>query len=346
MIGLLDLDPLIYAAGFVTQHKRWQVLSGDGQLCVDFRCKQVKPQHYKVIDASNATIHEGKTLREVKAHMEIRYPEEEGYEWKEYLHVEPVENAIFTLRAMVNGYFKDAQVTQRRIFLDGDRNFRHDVATIQGYKANRKDNPKPEHYAALRDYAVKHLGAIVCSDIETDDALSMEQHQAPENTIIITIDKDLLMVPGYKFYYNRAKELPGGKKDVTPCFLYQTKDLALRSFYQQLIVGDRTDNIPGLGGTREEPGIGDKGAEKIVAGFTDFRALQAHIVGLYREKYGESYTYLNVRGEEQTKTCEQLVEEVGQLVWMRRWANDWWNLRTVEEFTDPDGRINESSIYF
>lgn len=345
MIGLLDLDPIIYAAGFSTQHKRWFVMDTDGRHVTDFRCKMVKNQHYKVLDGNNATLHEGKTLKEVKAHMELRHPESEGYLWEEYLFVEPVENAIFIMRNMVDGHFKAAQVTERRIFLDGDRNFRHDVATLKGYKESRKDVPKPKHYAALREYAVRSLGAIVCSDIETDDALSMEQHQNPENSIIITIDKDLLMVPGYKFYYNRAKEV-AGKKDTSPCFLYQTKEAALRAFYQQLITGDRTDDIPGLGGTKEEPGIGDKGAEKIVAEYTDFRALQTHIVELYREKYGETYQYTDCHGKEREKTCEQIVEEVGQLVWMRRWANDWWTLKTVEEFTDPDGRINEASIYF
>src|SRR5574343_1568457 len=58
----------------------------------------------------------------------------------------------------------------------------------------------------------------------------------PEDTIIVTLDKDLDMIPG--LHYNWVKNT-----------IYDVnEDEALRFFYKQLLIGDTSDNIVGIRG--------------------------------------------------------------------------------------------------
>ena len=94
-------------------------------------------------------------------------------------------------------------------------NFRYQIATIQPYKGSRKDQKRPEHEVALRNYLFKYHSAIEVQDCETDDALGIEQMATYQNylylanpgdpddfwndTIICTNDKDLDMIPGWHY---------------------------------------------------------------------------------------------------------------------------------------------------
>ena len=53
----------------------------------------------------------------------------------------------------------------------------------------------------MNEYLVKEYKAEVCDGQEADDALGINQ---TDQTIICTIDKDLLMIPGQ--HYNFVKE--------------------------------------------------------------------------------------------------------------------------------------------
>ena len=94
-------------------------------------------------------------------------------------------------------------------------NFRYQIATIQPYKGSRKDQKRPEHEVALRNYLFKYHSGIEVQDCETDDALGIEQMATYQNylylanpgdpddfwndTIICTNDKDLDMIPGWHY---------------------------------------------------------------------------------------------------------------------------------------------------
>lgn len=73
----------------------------------------------------------------------------------------------------------------------------------------------------------------VTDGIEADDALGIDQD---ENTVICSIDKDLLQIPGK--HYNFVKQ---EWATVSPM-------QGLRHFYGQIITGDATDNIPAFDG--------------------------------------------------------------------------------------------------
>jgi len=120
------------------------------------------------------------------------------------------------------------------VFLTGRENYRYKFNPE--YKANRKDKPKPKWLYPLQEHLVTQWGAKFSEGCEADDLLAIEQTKNVENTVICTIDKDLLQVPGNHF--NFVKEQLSTVSPVE----------GLRNFYWQMIMGDRSDNIFGFDG--------------------------------------------------------------------------------------------------
>ena len=132
-----------------------------------------------------------------------------------------------------------------KVFLTGSGNFRRELTPT--YKANRPDE-RPEHWQAVREFLVTQHKAMICEGWEADDQLGIEQDKVGGTTVICSIDKDLLQVPG-KHYNFVKKEF----KEVSP-------DEGLKKLYLQALIGDRSDNIVGV------QGIGPVKAEKALEG--------------------------------------------------------------------------------
>lgn len=136
------------------------------------------------------------------------------------------------------------------LHLTGKTNFRNDVAITAPYKGNRKAE-KPVHYHLLRTYLEASWGASVSCDMEADDVLAIRATELGEDSVIVSLDKDLDQVAGW--HYNFAKKQ-----------LYKIDEAeGLFKFYKQMLTGDRVDNIVGV------RGIGDKKAEKLLEGKTE-----------------------------------------------------------------------------
>jgi 5'-3' exonuclease, N-terminal resolvase-like domain len=120
-----------------------------------------------------------------------------------------------------------------KAFLTGSDNFRNTINPE--YKANRKDMRRPQWLQHAREHLVTRWGASVEDGQEADDAMGICQYNNP-NTVIASIDKDLLMIPGK--HYNFVKEEHKEMNELE----------AIRHFYWQLIMGDKTDNIMGFDG--------------------------------------------------------------------------------------------------
>ena len=134
-----------------------------------------------------------------------------------------------------------------KCFLSGGRNYRYDI--YPEYKANRIDTPKPKHLEALREHLVTDWKALVTDGIEADDALGIEQCKRDGDSVIVSIDKDLLMIPGHHYSFEISGTTAKGDvwtraaawRNVSPL-------MGLRHFYYQLIMGDRADNVFGYDG--------------------------------------------------------------------------------------------------
>lgn len=146
------------------------------------------------------------------------------------------------LEDLVDSILVNTEATEYRLFLTGKDNFRYTI--YPEYKAHRPKE-KPFWLEAARQYLIATFNAEVIDGQEADDAMGIYQ---TEDTIICSIDKDLLMIPGR--HYNFVKDE----------FITVTEESGIRHFYIQCLTGDRADNIKGI------EKIGPKKAEKLLAG--------------------------------------------------------------------------------
>jgi hypothetical protein len=159
---------------------------------------------------------------------------------------EPVQHALALAKTALQAVYEEMDAWLRqsgesldclRLYLTGKDNFRDSLATIRGYKQNRKGKPKPVHYDAIREYLVRHWGGMVVDGYEADDALAMEAHSLgydPDRVCIVSVDKDLKTVPGL-LYSPKKKQ----------AFMIDEQE-ALVNFYRQMVTGDTADNILGV----------------------------------------------------------------------------------------------------
>lgn len=146
---------------------------------------------------------------------------------------EPLDVALFRTNDLMDRIIHETGSDSYQVFLTGSNNFRYNYNPE--YKANRKDTVRPQWLQQVREHLVVNWKATVEDEQEADDALGIYQ-MANKDTIICSIDKDLLMIPGE--HYDFVK---GIRRD-------QFTIPAIRHFYYQLIMGDRTDNIFGFDG--------------------------------------------------------------------------------------------------
>jgi len=145
---------------------------------------------------------------------------------------------------MIQDILADTGATSYNVYLTGSGNFRRELAP--SYKANRPDS-RPTHWQAVREFLVTQHKAQICDGFEADDEMGVQQDKETMSTVICSIDKDLLQIPGR--HYNFVKKLHS----------VQSKDQGLKHLYLQSLIGDRSDNIIGVAG------IGPVKAEQALA---------------------------------------------------------------------------------
>lgn len=141
----------------------------------------------------------------------------------------------------LNYIFENTGVYDYEMYFSGENNFRKKI--FPEYKANRRKMERPPSLPMVKQYFI-HYPDQVADDLEADDLLGINQI---EETCIVSIDKDMLTIPGW--HYNFVKDE----------WIYVTPGGAIKTFYTQLLTGDPADGIKGA------KGIGIKKAEKILA---------------------------------------------------------------------------------
>jgi hypothetical protein len=134
---------------------------------------------------------------------------------------------------MIQDILADTGSDSYSVYLTGTDNFRREIAP--SYKANRPDE-RPAHWQAVREFLVTHHKAEICNGHEADDQLGIQQDKERGTTVICSIDKDLLQIPGR--HYNFVKKT----------FQEIGIDEGLEYLYLQSLIGDRSDNIIGVAG--------------------------------------------------------------------------------------------------
>ena len=175
------------------------------------------------------------------------------------------------------------------LFLTGKGNFRDEISKERVYKGNRKSN-KPFHFSNLRAYALATYDCREQDGFEADDLLALEQQSrlGDLDTIICSRDKDLRIQPGFHYSWE-----VGGQPRFGPARVERLGTLALkrggkklfgtgqRFFYAQCLMGDSTDNIPGV------RGFGPARAYNALVGCNSVEELEEAVLCIYQDKYGD-----------------------------------------------------------
>lgn len=194
------------------------------------------------------------------------------------------------------------------------KNFRTEIATVEVYKGNRALVAKPFYYKKIRDLLVKDYNAILISGQEADDALGIAQYEAYrknktfEGTVIASIDKDLRVLEGEHYHM------------VNRTLTNVSKDEALKNFCRQVLTGDATDCVPGITRILKHLGRTEE-ANSLSYGHYISKANEFFLDHTPKE----CYDYV-INVYEKFGIDKKLVDEVSDLVWIRRNAN--------ENFTD------------
>lgn len=227
---ITDGDEILYTAAFVVEKTAYKLETSSGDV-YDFGLKYTRDE---IIH--NAGI-KGKAIKlDYKLHS---YKVAVGDE----SHV----------RQCIKGIIKSlSKIGDVKLYLtsaDGS-NFRYAVAKTRGpngygYKAGRP--PKPILYDTAREYLLQ-MGATEVFGYEADDALGMAQC---DDTALVHIDKDINRIPG-KHYNWKTKERYIVEQPGNLVLEVKEKSKNLRGtgnafFFAQMLLGDRTDNIPSLG---------------------------------------------------------------------------------------------------
>lgn len=282
---LIDGDELVYKAGFASQYAVHSVINKEDKTLVS--------THATKQDAIESIGDDPKDQFELDKEVIARD--------------EAVAN--FALDNIFEEVFKNTEATDYRIYLTGTGNFREEVATLLPYKGNREEGSRPAHYEYIKQRLLDRYCAKVIDGMEADDALSITQWshlKVPRgwNTIIASQDKDLKMVPG--LHYN-----PTTKKT----FEMHPLDARLW-FYTQLLVGDPTDNIPGIYRT------GVKTASKVLSELRDFS--DKLLFDTVETEYYLANKNPKLRERTLPKTRDDIVE-VARLLWMLQEEGQVWD---------------------
>lgn len=225
--------------------------------------------------------------------------------------LQSVKNHIRKIMSAILKEYADAEydVQNPCVFLSGKNNMRDNIASWQPYKGNRENAPKPKWYGEIREYLIVNYGAQVSCDYEADDDIATTATTLKDIgklPIIVSIDKDLNMVPGV--HYNHRKDL----------FYHIEEDEALRVFGVQCLTGDATDNIPGLFRVTDVTASAKLKARVRAAPCPIAEAATIWLEA-FQKKFPEVPKFVCV------DHVGRIFSEVAHLLWMKRGSSDeWW----------------------
>lgn len=168
--------------------------------------------------------------------------------------------AYYRMDVLIQQIIEATDATQYRVFLTGKNNFRKKINP--DYKANRKDTVPPIYLQQCRKYLMDNHSAVMSEGCEADDLLGISQNK---DTILCSLDKDLRMIPGRHYNWTKVELDTVNQQD------------ALRHFYKQMLIGDKSDNIFGV------DKIGPVKANKLIEHLDDEQEMFDVVYSKYNE---------------------------------------------------------------
>ena len=204
-----------------------------------------------------------------------------------------------------DNFKKDLNIMLEELFVDdflmavkGNGNYRYDLYPEYKAPRHKAQVKKPNDFVpALRQLAIMEDLAVGSDGREADDMLRIWSNEAKvrgDEVIICSVDKDLLCIPGYHWNMKHKVMVEVSEAEAT------------RHYYEQLLKGDPTDNIPGV------LGIGDVKARKKLLPFKTEEEFQEVVIETYMEIYGETL-------------WENMLLSNGKMIHLQNHINDYFN---------------------
>ena len=207
----IDGDVLLYKCGFAAEKTHYKVIvSEQGDEDGEYPVEDAKAAKKLIADLAERGI-TGDRVAETE--------------------IQPLGFAIQNINTKITSIMEATRGSTFTIWLSGGNNFRDQL--VDDYKANRPER-KPHWFKQMKQYLIDHYHAETTYGQEADDAMSIAQYSAFQPSMIVTIDKDLKMVPGRHCNLDTL--------EMSTVTIIE----GLRLFYKQIITGDSTDNIKGL----------------------------------------------------------------------------------------------------
>lgn len=197
------------------------------------------------------------------------FGKESAKQWlKEEVYNEGInrcENQLLQIQKQISSMMLN-EVSGIELFITTcTKSFRKELS--KDYKINRKRN---EYVWMLRAHYQMN-GTFFSDTLEADDLISIRARElGMDNCVIVSIDKDLKQIGGYYWSYYKEKSKDHYGEPILNEFGnpvteykqksidYITKEEAEYIFWEQVLMGDPSDNVKGL------KGVGKKTAEKIL----------------------------------------------------------------------------------
>jgi len=190
-----------------------------------------------------------------------------------------------------------AGCTSYEIFLTTRKNFRHWL--VDDYKANRLEVDRPVNLVWAKKHMMEKHGAVAVPYLEADDLLSINQ---TKDTVIWSLDKDLMQVPGWhlvdgeleEVFYQGAMTKKGSKYSFN----------GFKGLMFQALTGDTADYIIGCGIRKQKTyksgkkkgqkhiareGVGPALAFSILKDCSTTLQMKEAVRDAYRGLYGDSW---------------------------------------------------------
>ncbi len=291
---LIDGDILVYSIAYSVETPIYVV--GGGVYARKGYAERIAKETGKTIKKRVNIGHEGELRKKLKAKLKVICSDIYGGDYDSSFC------KIFITASKISG------------------NFRSKIATLLPYKGNRADTTKPFHYRNLRRILIDEFKAMLVRGQEADDQIAIEQQKFRdisstwETSVIVTNDKDLYCVPGWHYNIGRRE------------LIYVDEDTSIKNFFRQLLIGDATDNIPGIARLlKRDNKIKDynklvyhgyiKEFDEFLAS-NDINTCYRKVRDMYFE-YGYGY---------------KEIIEIGSLLWLRRRPEqNWWDVIDNEE---------------
>lgn len=235
MLINIDGDVVVYEAGHSAQSRRYDVLLNG---------KVVFSDPYK---------------KAVNAWLISNVKPEQNYEVVKVVDPGPLSHSLHNVDNLLSSIINAVpKVTEYQIYLSGSDNFRLEL--YPNYKIHRSDDSRPHWFSEIRKHMITRWDAVVVNGMEADDALGLSQQT---NSVLASIDKDLDVVPGTHYDWQKDLMYDVSEEDANFCFWFQ------------MLVGDASDNIVGI------PGIGKKTARSMLNSIGP-EAWKDHVQSVYR----------------------------------------------------------------